>query len=74
MNEISEWYGSFVMVLDSVVRCSCAWTKPYLIIKAVMRPMHRGPILTDILSKLACVKYLMSIDASSGYDNLKVEE
>ena len=37
-----------------------------------MQPVHKGPILNDIFSKLKNVKYLSLIDAISGYHNLKL--
>ena len=36
--------------------------------------VHRGPTINDILPRLACVKYLTLIDASSGYNNSKLGE
>ena len=42
--------------------------------KVLIRPVHRGPTLNDILVRLAGVKYLKLIDASSGYHNLKLDE
>ena len=39
-----------------------------------MRPVHRGPILNDILPKLNNPKYLSLIDTSSGYHNLKLDK
>ena len=42
--------------------------------QALMIPVHRGPMLNDILSKLNNVQYLSVIDESSGYHNLKLDE
>ena len=39
-----------------------------------MGPVHRGPPLNDIFPKLNKVKYLSIIDASSGYQNLTLDE
>ena len=40
----------------------------------LIRPVHRGPALNDILPKLNNAKYLSLIDMSSGYHNLKLDE
>ena len=42
--------------------------------KALIRPVHRGPMLNHILPRLAGVKYLMLGDVSSGYHNLKLDD
>ena len=42
--------------------------------KAQIKPMHRGQILNDILLRLAGIKYITLIDASSDYHNLKLNE
>ena len=42
--------------------------------KALIRPIHRGPMLNDILPRLAGVKYLMLKDAISRYHNLKLNK
>ena len=56
-----------------MVRHSCTWIQPDLI-KVPIRPIHRGPTLNDILPRLPGVKYLMLINSSSGYNNLKLDE
>ena len=38
--------------------------------KVLIRPIHRGPTLNDILPRLAGVKHLTLIGVSSGYHNL----
>ena len=40
----------------------------------LIRPVHRGPTLNDILPRLVGMEYLTLIDANSGYHNLKLEE
>ena len=40
----------------------------------LIRSIHSGPTLNDILPRLTRVKYPMLIDASSGYHNLKLDE
>ena len=42
--------------------------------KALIRLVHRGPTLHDILPRLVGMKYLKPIDLSSGYHNLKLDE
>ena len=42
--------------------------------KVLIRSVHRVPTLNDILLRLASVKYLTLIDASSGYHSLKLNE
>ena len=42
--------------------------------KVLIRPVHRGLTLNNTLPRLAGVKYLMIIDASSGYQNLNLDE
>ena len=42
--------------------------------QVLIRPIHRGPTLNDILPKLTGVKYMSIIDASSGYHNLKLDK
>ena len=39
----------------------------------LIRPIHRGPTLNDILCKLNSVKYMPIIDASSEYHNLQLD-
>ena len=41
--------------------------------QALIRPIHRGPTLNDILPKLNNAKYFSLIDVSSGYYNLKLD-
>ena len=47
---------------------------PVQLSKALIRSIHKGPTLDDILPKLTEVKYLMPIDATSGNHNLKHDE
>ena len=42
--------------------------------KAVMRHVHRGLTLNDILLRLAGKQYLTPIDTSSSYHNLKLDK
>ena len=47
---------------------------PVRLNQALIRPVHRGPTLNDILPKLNNVKYMSMIDTSSGYHNSKLDE
>ena len=40
--------------------------------QALIRPIHRGLMLNDILTKLNNVQYMSIIDVSLGYHNLKL--
>ena len=42
--------------------------------QVLIRPIHRGPTLNDILPKLNNVQYMSIIDGSSGYHNLKIDK
>ena len=71
VDETAEWCNSFVLVPKAnskVMLClDLAWLN-----QALIRPIHRGPTLNDILCKLNTVKYMSIIDASSGYYNLQL--
>ena len=41
--------------------------------QALIRPIHRGPTLNDVLTKLNNVKYMSIIDVSLGYHNLQLD-
>ena len=67
-----EWCNSFVLVSkpSGKVRLCPDFAR---VNQALVRPVLRGSTLNDIFPKLYHVKYLSPIDASSGYDNLKLE-
>ena len=46
---------------------------PVRLNQALIRLIHRGPTLNDILPKLNNVQYMSIIDASSGYHNIKLD-
>ena len=73
IDETSEWCNSFVLVpkANGKVRLCLdpAWLN-----QALIKPIHRGPTLNDILPKLNNAKYLSLTDGSSGYCNLKLNE
>ena len=71
VDETSEWSNSFVLVpkANSKVRLCL---DPVQLNQALIRLVHWGPTLNDILPKLNNVQYMSIIDASSGYHNLKL--
>ena len=73
VDEMAEWCNSFVLVpkTNGKVRFCL---DPARLNQALIRPVHRGPMLNDILPKLNNVKYMSIIDASSGYHNLKLDK
>ena len=42
--------------------------------QALIRPVHRGPTLNDILLKLNSMRYLSLIDGSPWYHNFRLDE
>ena len=73
IDEISQWCISFLVVPKAN---SKVWLclDPARLNQALIRPIHRGPILNDTLPKLTGVKYMSIIDASSRYHNLKLDK
>ena len=73
MDKISEWCNSFVVAPKANGK---VWLclDPARLNQALIRPIHRGPTLNDILPKLTGVKSMSIIDASSGYHNLKLDK
>ena len=73
IDETSEWCNNFVLVAKANGKerlcLDPAWLNQTLI-----RPIHRGPTLNNILPKLNSAKYLSLIDVSSGYHNLKLDK
>ena len=70
---MAEWCNSYVLVSKANGK---VWLclDPAQLNQALIRPIHRGPILNDILLKLNNVQYMSIIDASSGYHNLKLDK
>ena len=70
---MSEWCNSFVLVPKADGK---VWICLDLVQlnNVLVRVVHRGQILNDILPRLAGIKYLTLIDANSGYHNLKLDE
>ena len=73
VDKTSEWCNSFVLVPKAYGKVSLC-LDPVHLNQALIRPIHRGPTLNDILPKLNNVKYLSLIDMSSGYHSLKLDE
>ena len=69
VDEMVEWCNSFVLVpkANSKVRLCLDLAR---LNQALIRPLHRGPTLNDILPRLNNVKYMSIIAASLGYHNL----
>ena len=69
VDETVEWCNSFVLVpkANSKVRLCLDLVR---LNQALIRPIHRGPTLNDILPMLNNVKYMPIIDVSSGSHNL----
>ena len=65
VDEMSEWCNSFVLLpkTNSKVRLCL---DPTWLNQALIRPIHRGSTLNDILPKFNNVKYVSIIDANSG--------
>ena len=72
VDETAEWCNNFVLApkANGKVRVCL---DPARLNLALIRPMHRGPTLNDILPKLNIAQYLSLIDASSGYHKLKLD-
>ena len=73
VSERSEWCKSFVLVPKSNGRVRLC-LDPACLNQALIRQIHRGPTLNNILPKLSNAKYLSLTDASSGYHNLILDE
>ena len=72
VDEMAEWCNSFVVVPKANGK---VWLclDPVQLNQVLIRPIHRGPTLNDILSKLNNVQYMSIIDASLGIHNLKLD-
>ena len=72
VDKIEEWCNSFVKgpKPNSTV---CLYLDSIWLISALIRPVHRGSTIEDILPKLTNVCYMNLIDASLGYHNLKLK-
>ena len=72
VDKTAEWCNSFVLLpkANSKVRLCFDLVR---LNQALIRPIHRGSTLNDILPKLNNAKYMSIIDASSGYHNLQLD-
>ena len=73
VNEVSEWCNPFVVAPKANGKIRLC-LDPAWLNQVLMRPIHRGPMLNDILPRLTNVRYLSLIYASSGYHNLKLDD
>ena len=73
IDETVEWCNSSVLVpkANGKVRL-CLDSVRFN--QALIRPIHRGPMLNDIMPKLNNVQYMSTIEVSSGYHNLNLDE
>ena len=69
VDETAEWCNSFVLVPKANGKVRLCLDLAQLN-HALIRSIHRGPTLNDILPRLNNVKYMSIIDASLGYHNL----
>ena len=72
VDETAEWCNSFVLVPKANGKVRLCLDVAQLN-QALIRPIHRGPTLNDILPKLNYVKYMSIIDASLGYHNIQLD-
>ena len=73
IDETLEWCNSFVLVPKANCKVRLCMD-PARLNQALIRPVHWGPTLNDILPKLNNVQYMSIINASSGYHNLKLDK
>ena len=73
VDEMAEWCNSFVLVLKANGKVRLC-LDPAQLNQALIRPIHRGPTLNDILPKLNNVKFMSIIHASSEYHHLKLDK
>ena len=67
-----KWCNSFVLVPKANSKVwLCLY--PAMHNKALIRLVHRGPTLNDILCRLGGIKYLIIIDISCSHHNLKLD-
>ena len=63
VDESLDGWNSFILVAKANVKVQLC-LGPARLNKVLIRPVHRGPTLNDILPRLAaCVKYITLIDA-----------
>ena len=72
IDEMVEWCNSFVLVPKANGKVRLCLDLVWLN-QALIRLVHRDPMLNSILPMLNNVKYMSIIDASSGYHNLQLD-
>ena len=72
VDETAEWCNSFVLEPKSNGKVRLC-LDPVRLNQALIRPIHKGPMLNDILPKLNNVQYMSITDVSSGYHNLQLD-
>ena len=72
VDEMAEWCNSFVLVpkANGKVRLCL---DPVQLNQALIRLIHRGPTLDDILPRINNMQYMSIINVSSGYHNLRLD-
>ena len=73
VDEMAESCNSFVLVPKTNGKVQLC-LDPVQLNQVLIRLIHRGPTLNDILPKLNNVQYMSIIDASSVYHNLKFDK
>ena len=73
IDKTAEWCNSFVLVPKANGKVGLC-LDPMRLNQTLIRPVHRGPILNDILPRLNNVQYMSIIDVSLGYHNLTLDE
>ena len=73
IDDMAEWCNRFVLVPTANGNVRLCLNQAQFN-QTLIRPIHRGPTLNNILPKLNNVRYFSIIDASSGYHNLKLDE
>ena len=72
IDETVEWCNSFVSVPKANGKVKLC-LDPARLNQALNRPVHRGPMINNILPRLNYVQYMSIIDTSSGYHNLNLD-
>ena len=72
VDEMAKWCISFVLVPEANGKVRLC-LDPVRLNQVLIRLIHRGLTLNDILPKLNNVKYMSIIDASLGYHNLQLD-
>ena len=73
VDKMADWCNSFVLVPKANGKVQLC-LDPALLNQALIRPIHMGPTLNDILPKLNNVQYMSIINVSLGYHNLKLDK